>query len=145
MIIQNFKYSREELDLKQKDIIEIFCVHFTTVSGQETGKYPIPIERLVDYANCFHYSLDYLFGLNRYNENCLPLTLDLDVIAKNLYNIRKNNNLTLDQLAKKMNTTQVSYSHYENATNMIPKIFLYNLTKIYNPFSMDVLLGRKKQ
>jgi len=44
-----------------------------------------------------------------------------------------------------MNTTQVSYSHYENATNMIPKIFLYNLTKIYNPFSMDVLLGRKKQ
>ena len=58
MIIQNFKYSREELDLKQKDIAEMFGVHFTTVSGWETGKDTIPIERLVDYANRFHYSLD---------------------------------------------------------------------------------------
>ena len=134
MIVQNFKYSREELDLKQKDIIEIFGVHFTTVSGWETGKYTIPIERLVDYANCFHYSLDYF-----------PLTLDLDVIAKNLRNIRKRNNLTQDQLTKKVNTTQASYSHYENVTDMIPTVFLYNLTKIYKPFSMDGLLGRKKQ
>ena len=68
MIIQNFKYSREELDLKQKDIAEMFGVHFTTVSGWETGKDTIPIERLVDYANRFHYSLDYLFGLTRHNE-----------------------------------------------------------------------------
>ena len=59
-------------------------------------------------------------------------------------NIRKKNNLTQDQLAKKMNTTQASYSHYENATNMIPTVFLYNLTKIYKPFSIDGLLGRKK-
>lgn len=145
MIVQNFKYSREELDLKQKDIIEIFGVHFTTVSGWETGKYTIPIERLVDYANCFHYSLDYLFGLTRHNEIYFPLTLDLDVIAKNLQTIRKKNNLKQDQLSKKNNNTQASYSHYENAANMIPKIFLYNLTKIYKPFSMDGLLGRKKQ
>ena len=79
----------------------MFGVHFTTVSGQETGKYPIPIERLVDYANCFHYSLDYLFDLTRHNENYLPLTLDLDVIAKNLRTIRKKNNLKQDQLSKK--------------------------------------------
>ena len=93
MIIQNFKYSREELDLKQKDIAEMFGVHFTTVSGWETGKDTIPIERLVDYANRFHYSLDYLFGLTRHNEDdYLPLTLDLDVIAKNLRYIRKKNN-----------------------------------------------------
>ena len=145
MVIQNFKYSREELDLKQKDIAELFNVHFTTVSGWETGKDTIPIERLVEYANRFNYSLDYLFGLTKQNEKYLPLVLDLDVIAKNLRNIRKKNNLTQDQLAKKMNTTQASYSHYENATNMIPTVFLYNLTKIYKPFSIDALLGRKKQ
>ena len=38
MIVQNFKYSREELDLKQKDIVKMFGVHFTTVSGWETGR-----------------------------------------------------------------------------------------------------------
>lgn len=145
MIIKNFKRTREELDIKQKDLADLFKVHFSTVSGWETGKDTIPIERLVEYANRFNYSLDYLFGLKNYNEEYLPLTLDLDLIAQNLRHIRKQNNLTQEQLAKKMNTTQASYSHYENATNMIPTIFLYNLTKIYKPFSIDELLGRKKQ
>lgn len=145
MVIKNFKYSREELDLKQKDIAELFNVHFSTVSGWETGKDTIPIERLVDYANHYNYSLDYLFGITKSNESYAPLKLDLNVIAKNLRKIRKKNSLTQEQLAKKMNTTQASYSHYENATNMIPTIFLYNLTRIYKPFSIDALLGRKKQ
>lgn len=145
MIIKNFKSSRENLEIKQKDIAELFNVHFTTVSGWETGKDTIPIERLVDYANHYNLSLDYLFGIKSYNEEYLPLKLDLEVIAHNLRQIRKKNNLTQEQLAKKMNTTQASYSHYENATNMIPTIFLYNLTKIYKPFSIDELLGRKKQ
>lgn len=145
MIIKNFKRTREELDIKQKDLADLFKVHFSTVSGWETGKDTIPIERLVEYANHFNYSLDYLFGIKTYNEEYLPLTLDLDLIAQNLRLIRKQNNLTQEQLAKKMNTTQASYSHYENATNMIPTIFLYNLTKIYKPFSIDELLGRKKQ
>lgn len=145
MIIKNFKSSRENLEIKQKDIAELFSVHFTTVSGWETGKDTMPIERLVDYANHYNFSLDYLFGVKSYNEEYLPLKLDLEVIAHNLRQIRKKNNLTQEQLAKKMNTTQASYSHYENATNMIPTIFLYNLTKIYKPFSIDELLGRKKQ
>ena len=67
------------------------------------------------------------------------------LLGDNVQRFRKKNNLTQEQLAKKMNTTQASYSHYENATNMIPTIFLYNLTKIYKPFSIDALLGRKKQ
>lgn len=145
MIIKNFKYSREELDLKQKDIAKLFNVHFSTVSGWETGKDTIPIERLIDYANHFNYSLDYLFGVTKNNKSYAPLTLDLKLIAKNLRMIRKKNNFTQEQLAKMMNTTQASYSHYENATNMIPTVFLYNLTKIYKPFSIDALLGRKKQ
>lgn len=145
MIIKNFKESRELLDIKQKDISELFNVHFSTVSGWETGKDTIPIERLIEYANHFNYSLDYLFGLTRKNEDYLPLELDLELIAKNLRILRKKNNLTQEQLAKKMNTTQASYSHYENATNMIPTVFLYNLTTIYQPFSIDRLLGRKKQ
>ena len=145
MIIKNFKYSREMLDVKQKDIAELFNVHFSTVSGWETGKDTIPIERLVDYANHYNYSLDYLFGIKNYNEEYLPLTLDLNLIAHNLKILRKKNNYTQEKLAKKLNTNQASYAHYENATNMIPTAVLYNLTTVYNPFSIDKLLGRKKQ
>lgn len=145
MIIKNFKYSREMLDVKQKDIAELFNVHFSTVSDWETGKDTIPIERLVDYANHYNYSLDYLFGIKNYNEEYLPLTLDLNLIAHNLKILRKKNNYTQEKLAKKLNTNQASYAHYENATNMIPTVFLYNLTTVYKPFSIDKLLGRKKQ
>lgn len=145
MIVKNFKISREILDIKQKDIAELLNVHFSTVSGWETGKDTIPIERLIEYANHYNYSLDYLFGIKNYNEEYKPLTLDLDLIAHNLRILRKKNNFTQEKLAKKLNTNQASYSHYENATNMIPTIFLYNLTTIYQPFSIDKLLGRKKQ
>ena len=50
MIPKNFKSSREDLDLKQKDIADFFNLHFSTVSGWETGKDTIPIERLIEYA-----------------------------------------------------------------------------------------------
>lgn len=145
VIVKNLRESRELLDIKQKDIAKIFNVNFSTVSGWETGKDTIPIRRLIDYANHFNYSLDYLFGLTGHNTNYEPLNVDLELIAKNLRIIRKQNKLTQAELAKKLNTTQASYSHYENATNIIPTVFLYNLTKIYKPFSIDELLGRKKQ
>ena len=63
MILKNLRASREDLDLKQKDIADFFDLHFTTISGWETGKDTIPIERLIDYANEYSLSLDYLFGI----------------------------------------------------------------------------------
>lgn len=146
MIVKNFKESREILDIKQKDIAEYFKINFSTVSGWETGKDTIPLRRLIEYANHYNYSLDYLFGLTRNNNNTyLPLEIDLELIASNLRKLRKKHNFTQEDVAKKLNTTQASYAHYELAQNLIPTAFLYNLTKIYKPFSIDQLLGRKKQ
>lgn len=146
MIIYNLRNSRENMDLKQKDIAEMFGVHFATVSGWETGKDTIPLERLIEYANRFNFSLDYLFGITKQNDTSyLPLEIDLNVIAQNLRKIRKSHNLTQEDVAKRINTSQASYAHYENSVNLIPTTFLYNLTDIYKPFSIDKLFGRKKQ
>lgn len=145
MEIKNFKESRELLDLKQKDIANFFNVHFSTVSGWETGKDTIPLERLIEYANKYNYSLDYLFGLIRNNIEYETLKIDLQLIANNLRIIRKKNKLTQEQVAKKINTTQAAYAHYENAVNLIPTTFLFNLTTIYKTFSIDELLGRRKK
>lgn len=146
MIVKSFKESREILDIKQKDIADYFNVNFSTVSGWETGKDTIPLRRLIEYANHYNYSLDYLFGITRDSNNkYLPLKIDLEIIATNLRKIRKKHNLTQEEVAKKLNTTQASYAHYELAQNLIPTAFLYNLTKLYKPFSIDQLLGRKKQ
>ena len=146
MVVKNLRASREDMDLKQKDIAEMFNVNFSTVSGRETGKDTIPLERLVEYANRFNFSLDYLFGIRKINDTSyLPLTLNLDVIAKNLKRIRKEYNLTQEDVSKIINTSQASYAHYENSIYLIPTNFLYNLTKIYKNISIDSLLGRKKQ
>lgn len=123
MVVKNLRESREMLDIKQKEIAELFNVHFSTISGWETGKDTIPLERLIEYANHFNYSLDYLFGFMRNN----------------------NPNLTQKDVAKSLNTNQAAYAHYENAIYLIPTTFLFNLTKIYKPFSIDELLGRRKK
>ena len=143
MIIQNFRSSRENLELKQKDIADLFNLHFSTVSGWETGKDTIPIERLIDYANEYSLSLDYLFGIITTNKKYYPIKLDLLQLAHNLTELRLQNKYTQVEVAKKLNTSQSAYSHYETATNLIPTAFVYGLTKIYNPFSIDELFGRK--
>ena len=145
MIVENLKNSREELELKQKDVADLFGIHLSTVSGWETGKDTIPISRLIEYANEYSLSLDYLFGLISRNVDYYPLNLDLDVLATNLTSLRLKNNYTQILVAKKLNTNQSAYSHYENAHNIIPTSCIYGLTKIYEPFSIDELFGRKKK
>ena len=144
MILKNFRASREDLDLRQQDLADFFNLHHSTISGWETGKDTIPIERLIEYANEYFLSLDYLFGIISKNEKYSPIELDLELLAQELTKLRLANKYTQESVAKKLNTTQSAYSHYETATNIIPTIFIYGLTQIYKPFSIDALFGRKK-
>ena len=136
MIVKNLRYSRESLDLKQIDLTNLLGVTSSTISGWETGKDTIPLKQLIKYANHFGFSLDYLFGLKEENEKYMPLEIDLKLIGKNLKHLR--------EIAKIINTTSSGYAHYENARNLIPTSFLYNLSFIYKNFSIDETLGRKK-
>lgn len=144
MIVKNFRYSRELLDLKQKDLTDLFNVTPSTISGWEIGKDTIPLKHLIKYANEYNFSLDYLFGLKNNNEIYLPLIIDLKLIGKNLRIIRKINKLTQEDVAKILNTSTSGYAHYENARNLIPTTFLFALSKVYKNLSIDELLGRKK-
>ena len=72
MLVVNLKKSRTYLKKKQKDIAEYFQVDISTVSGWETGKDSIPLRKLVQYANEYQYSLDYLFGLEEESKNYTP-------------------------------------------------------------------------
>lgn len=143
MIIKNFRYTREGLDLKQKDLTSLFNVSPSTISGWETGKDTMPLKHLIKYANTYNFSLDYLFGLKETNEEYHPLEIDLKLIGKNLRIIRKQNKKTQQDVAKIINTSSSGYAHYENARNLIPTTFLFNLSLIYKDFSFDKILGRK--
>ena len=145
MIVKNLRYARENLELKQKEVAEILGVTYSTVSGWETGKDTITLRKLIEFANKFNLSLDYLFGLKDYNEKYEPLKIDLKVIGKNLKNIRIKNKKTQSAVAKVLNTSQSAYAHYENAIYLIPTNFLFSLSKLYKNFSIDLILGRNKK
>lgn len=145
MIIKRLRETRETMELKQKDLTDLFGVTYSTISGWETGKDTIPLRQLIKYANKFNYSLDYLFGLTNANEEYLPLEINLDAISKNLKSIRKENKKTQQDIANVLNTSSSAYAHYENSRYLIPTNFIYSLSLIYKNFSIDKILGRKKK
>ncbi len=144
MIIKRLRSTRENLGLKQKDLTTLFNVTYSTISGWETGKDTIPLKQLIKYANKYNFSLDYLFGISSTNEKYLPLEIDLNLIAKKLTTIRKNNNKSQAQIAKVLNTSPSGYAHYENSRYLIPTNFIYSLALYYKNFSIDEILGREK-
>lgn len=144
MLIKNLRESREEYDLKQKDIAKVFNVHPSTVSGWETGKDSMPIKKLIIYANLYGYSLDYLFGIKWRNENYYPIIINKFSIGKNLRKLRIKNNDTESSLALKLNTTQSTVSNWERGKTIISTTFIVGLTKVYDNFSIDKLFNRIK-
>ena len=145
MIVQNFRSSREMLNLKQKNLTNLFNVTYSTISGWETGKDTIPLRQLIKYANYFGLSLDYLFGLSSINDSYFPLIIDLNIIANDLRFIRKSRGFTQQDIAKFLNTSSSTYDHYENARYLILTSFLYSISLFYTDISIDKILGRKKK
>ena len=145
MKVKRLRETRESLDLKQVDLIDLFGVTYSTISGWETGKDTIPLKQLIKYSNKYNYSLDYLLGITNNNTEYRKLNIDLNILASNLKKKRKQYKKTQQQVADIINTSQSSYAHYENARYLMPLNFLYNLNKIYDDLSIDEMLGRKKK
>lgn len=145
MKVKRLRETREYLDLKQVDLIDLFAVTYSTISGWETGKDTIPLKQLIKYANKFNFSLDYLLGITDKNVEYKKLDIDLNILATNLKKKRKQYGKTQQQIADIINTSQSSYAHYENARYLMPLNFLYNLSKIYLDISIDEMLDRKKK
>ena len=129
MKVKRLRETRENLDLKQIDLTDLFGVTYSTISGWETGKDTIPLKQLIKYANKYNYSLDYLLGLTDKNIEYKDLKINLNTLATNLRKKRKQYGKTQQQIADIINTSQSSYAHYENARNLMPLSFLYNLRK----------------
>ena len=142
MIDNNLRYCREELEMTQEELGIILGASKQTISNWETGYTPIPLNKLVRFANLYNYSLDFIVGFTRdnikYNKN---IKLDSKLIGKNLKAIRENLKLTQQQIAHKCNIYQSTYNHYETGYSLIKIIPAYSICKTYN-ISFDWLVGR---
>lgn len=143
MLEKRLKETREKLELKEKEIALILGVSNKTVSGYETGYDTIPMKNLINYANAFNLSLDYLFGLTDENKSYLPVIINKRAIGQNLKELRRINNKTQEYIANKINVAVGAYSNYENGKYLISVRTIKGLIRIYNPFSIDKLFDRK--
>ncbi len=143
-MFEKLKELREYEGLKQREIAEILHVKRSTYAGYENGKDIIPLEKLNDLANFYHTSLDYLIGNTPTKEQVMEIQrINLIEVSKNIKTFRKENHLTQEKLAQKLNCSQSSIHKYENEKCLITTSYALEFTKQYH-YSLDKLLGRKK-
>ena len=137
---------REYKDLSQIKLADYLGITQQTYSLWEKGTKIIPLKHLNNLSNFYEISMDYIVGLTdeKNNAGIIKLTeLNKNEIGSRIKKIREDNNLTLRDLAKELNTTSSTISAYETGKTLILTAFAYQICIKYN-VSLDWLCGKRK-
>lgn len=133
---------REEHNLRQIDVANILGIKRSTYTSYEIERDTIPINHLNKLCNYFNVSIDYVMGINEEKNYKNSLSeINVNKEKERLKLLRKENNLTQNEIAKILNTSRSTWTGYEYGKFQIPTLLLYELAKKYN-YSMDYLLGK---
>lgn len=142
MNFQRLVEIREDLNHRQKDIADILGITQQSYSLWENGSKIIPLKHLNNLCNYYNLSMDYVIGLSSIKYyNVINKKIDKILIGERLRKIRKDKNITQEELASILNTTHSTISAYESGKTTILTAFAYEICKRYN-ISMDYLCGR---
>lgn len=137
---------REYKDLSQIKLADYLGITQQTYSLWEKGTKIIPLKHLNNLSNFYEISMDYIVGLTdeKNNSGIIKLTeLNKNEIGSRIKKIREDNNLTLRDLAKELNTTSSTISAYETGKTLILTAFAYQICIKYNVL-LDWLCGKRK-
>ena len=135
-------FLREEKDYLSKDMAKFLNIPPSVYSEWENNKLSISTKRLYELGEFFNVNIDYLVGLSSKRINLKTnKVLDQKETSLRLKEVRENMNLSMRELAQKLNTSSSAISNYENNKNLILSSFLIELSKISN-YSIDYILGR---
>ena len=138
----NLVFLREQKDYLSKDMAKFLNIPPSVYSEWENNKLSISTKRLYELGEFFNVNIDYLVGLSSKRINLKTnKVLDQKETSLRLKEVRKNMNLSMRELAQKLNTSSSAISNYENNKNLILSSFLIELSKISN-YSIDYILGR---
>lgn len=140
MLDNNLKYAREDLEMTQEELGYVFGVKKATISNWENGYDIIPLNKLIKFCNLYDYSLDFIIGFTRENKIYPKLDkVDKSKIGKKLKDLRKNLELTQQQIANECSISRATYCHYELGMNLVSTLTLYTICKNHK-ISMDSFL-----
>lgn len=142
-LFQRLKDVREDNELTQQEMAEILNTSQSNYSRWEKSTKIIPLTKLNDFCNYFNVDMDYVIGTtNKKISNNFNASLDKKIISQRIKELRKTYNITQNDLASILNTTQSTISAYEAGKTLILTIFAVDICKRYS-VSLDWLCGRK--
>ncbi len=142
-MFERLKEIRNYEGLTQEEVAKKLQVKRSTYAGWESGKDIIPLRKLNEFANIFHITLDSLVGTCDIEHSSLEKALDINTISNNLKEFRKQKNLTQEEFANLLKTSQANIHKYENGKSLITTIYALEFSKQCN-YSLDKLVGKKK-
>ncbi len=142
----NYKERMNEIrtinDISQKEIAKVLGISAYTYSHYETADTIIPLKHLIACCDYFKVSVDYILNLTNQKKYANSnKEYNLIVSGNRLKAFRKENKITQNTLAKKINIARSMLSEYEKGHYLISIHCLYSICKKYN-ISADYLLGR---
>ena len=135
---------RQSNGLTQDQMGEILGVKRVAVSQWENTKEIIPLDKLNIYSNYFMVSLDYIVGLDDNKKEVTKIKLNKNIIGKNLRRLRKEFNLTQEDLADVLNTSHSTISAYESGKTTLLTAFAFQICTKYR-ISLDWLCGKSSE
>ena len=139
--MMRLKKVRIYADLKQREVAEILGVSRNSYNMWERENDLIPLRQLDKFCNIFHVSLDYVLGFTDVWEYENSKRIDPKLLAKRIKRIRRENDLTQDELAKILNITRSSISKYENGINLALTSYIMGFCKYFH-VSADFVTGK---
>ena len=135
---------RQSNGLTQDQMGEILGVKRVAVSQWENTKEIIPLDKLNIYSNYFMVSLDYIVGLDDNKKEVTKIKLNKNILGKNLRRLRKELNLTQEDLADVLNTSHSTISAYESGKTTLLTAFAFQICTKYR-ISLDWLCGKSSE
>lgn len=134
---------RENNNLTQKEVADKLNISRPNYTRWETKEKIIPLRKLNAFCNLFNVSMDYIVGLSNTNSKInYNKELDLNIVSERLKKVRKQLNLTQQNLADFLQCDRSIISDYENGVTLILTSFAIQICDKYN-ISLDWLCGRK--
>lgn len=132
---------RIKKEMTQKEFAKMLDVSISYVSNWENGYNEITIPLLNKICNICDVSFDFMMGFSKKKNNTSKIIeVDKKYLGKRLKEIRKNEGLTQEKMAKRINTYRFLISDYETGRKSISTADLKQICETFG-VSADYIVG----